>query len=430
MLECAALLRAGTLEPIGLVEALLDRSTRLDGDVAAWVRLLPDRARADALALTQEARNGRYRGPLHGVPIAIKDNFDTAGIETNVGSQLLRGRIPDADAAAVARLRAAGAIVLGKTAMTVFAAMDPAPTRNPWNLEHTPGGSSSGSAAAVAAMLAPAAIGSQTAGSIIRPAAYCGVVGMKPTYGAIDRNGLYPCAWSMDHAGPIARSVADCALLFEVMSGHSSLPITAGVAGLRVGVPASWFAAIATRETTQAFDDAMKALGEAGVLVEPIELPATFPAGIDAGIVAMYAEMAAVHARRYPSERDRYSWRLACLLDAGRAVSATDYLRSQQVRRVVSADLNAMLLGVDCIALPSTPAPAPRGLGATGDWRFNVPFSSSGHPALTVPVALSADGLPFGVQLVARYGGESLLFRIGAALEQQVDFPRSPFLDR
>ncbi len=430
VIECAASLRAGTLEPLELVGCLLDRSARLDGEVAAWARLTPERALDDALALTQEGRTGHFRGPLHGVPIAIKDNFDTAGIETNVGSQLLRGRVPVADAAAVARLRSAGAIVLGKTAMTVFAAMDPAPTRNPWHLAHTPGGSSSGSAAAVAAMLAPAAIGSQTAGSIIRPAAYCGVVGLKPTYGAIDRTGLYPCAWSMDHAGPIARSVSDCALLFAVMSGQSPRAITEGVTGLRVGVPSSWFGPIAASETMQVFDDAMRTLREAGVAVEPIALPATFTAGIDAGILTMYAEMATVHAQHYPLERDRYSWRLACLLDAGRAISATDYLRSQQVRRVACADLNALLLGVDCIAMPSTPAPAPRGLNATGDWRFNLPFSSTGHPALTIPVALSDDGLPIGVQLIARYGGESLLFRIGAALEQQVDFPRSPFLGR
>lgn len=428
--ECARAVRTGTSSPLAIVESLLERSERLDHDIQAWARLTPERALDEARALSQEAKEGRFRGPLHGVPVAIKDNFDTAGIETNVGSQLLRGRIPSDDAAAVARLRAAGAIVLGKTAMTVFAAMDPAPTRNPWNLAHTPGGSSSGSAAAVAAMLVPAAIGSQTAGSIIRPAAYCGVVGLKPTYGAIDRAGLYPCAWSMDHVGPLARSVADAALMFEAMTQQATQQGETSVRGLRIGVPTGWVTSMCTGDTLQAFERAMHALARAGASISSIDLPATFVAGVDAGIITMYAEMAAVHAERYPAERERYSWRLACLIDAGRAVSATDYLRAQQVRRAACADLSALLTRVDCLATPSTPAPAPRGLDATGDWRCNLPFSSLGNPVLTVPVALTADGMPIGVQLVGAYRGESTLFRIGSALEQQVAFPSSPFRNR
>lgn len=429
---CAAAdaIRGGRLEPAALVDALIDRIERLDPDLEAWVRVVGASARDDARRLGSEARAGQFRGPLHGVPVALKDNVYTAGIETNVGSPMLAGFVPDADAALVRRLRESGAIVLGKTAMTVFAAMDPAPTRNPWNVAHTPGGSSSGSAAAVSAYLAPLAVGSQTAGSIIRPAAYCGVVGLKPTYGAVERSGLFPCAWSMDHAGPIARTVADVALAFGVMAGVATSAPPSRLDGIVVGVPDRYFAAAATPDTMRALERAIGCIHAAGGRVVDLPLPQGFEAGVDAGVVTMYAEMAAVHRDRYRDERERYSWKLACLLDAGLAVSAADYLRAQQIRRIATAELSAALESIDCLITPSTPAPAPRGLNATGDWRFNLPFSATGHPALTVPVGLSADQLPLGVQLVARHQGEARLFRVGATIEAAVSMPPSPYRSR
>jgi aspartyl-tRNA(Asn)/glutamyl-tRNA(Gln) amidotransferase subunit A len=420
-------IRGGGLAPDELVEALLDRIERLDPELQAWARVVGASARDEARRLGSEARAGRIRGPLHGVPVALKDNTYTAGIETNVGSPLLSGFVPDADAALVHRLREGGAIVLGKTAMTVFAAMDPAPTRNPWNLAHTPGGSSSGSAAAVAAYQAPLAVGTQTAGSIIRPAAYCGVVGLKPTYGAVERAGVFPCAWSMDHAGPIARTVADAALAFSVMAGVALPAAPSGLEGIVVGVPDRYFTAAATLDTTTALDRVLAWIRNAGGRVIDLSLPPGFEAGIDAGVVTMYAEMAAVHRERYRDERARYSWKLACLLDAGLAVSAADYLRAQQIRRIATAELSAALESIDCLVTPSTPAPAPVGLGATGDWSYNLPFSATGHPALTVPVGLSADSLPIGVQLVARHHGETRLFRVGAAIEAAASMPPSPY---
>jgi Asp-tRNA(Asn)/Glu-tRNA(Gln) amidotransferase A subunit family amidase len=426
----ASAIGVGRLDPVELVDALLDRIERLDPDLQAWARVVGVQAREDARRLGREARSGQIRGPLHGVPIALKDNLYTAGIETNVGSPMLAGFVPDADAALVRRLRESGAIVLGKTAMTVFAAMDPAPTRNPWNLEHTPGGSSSGSAAAVSAYLAPVAVGSQTAGSIIRPAAYCGVVGLKPTYGAVDRSGLFPCAWSMDHAGPLARTVADAALAFGVMAGVPSPAVAADLDGIVVGVPDRYFAASSTADTTRALEQTLDWIRAAGGRVVEFPLPMGFEAGVDAGVITMYAEMAAVHRDRYRDERERFSWKLACLLDAGLAVSAADYLRAQQIRRIATAELSAALDSVDCLLTPSTPAPAPRGLGATGDWTFNLPFSATGHPALTVPVGLSAERLPLGAQLVARHHGEARLFRVGAAIEAAASMPPSPYRSR
>ncbi|TAK81773.1 MAG: amidase [Betaproteobacteria bacterium] len=403
-----------------LVRSLLERADHIDGDVKAWVRLARDSALREAARLDAEAAAGRLRGPLHGVPLAIKDIVYTAGIETNVGSTLLAGFVPAEDAPLVRRLREAGAIVLGKSAMTEFAAMDPAPTRNPWNLEHTPGGSSSGSAAAVAACLAPGAIGTQTAGSIIRPASYCGVVGLKPTYDAVERAGVFPCAWSMDHVGPMARSVEDVALLYATLAGDHKHP--AGEIDMRIGVADRYFYERADHDTRRAFEETVKTLTAAGARLVQVKLPPSFEAGVDAGIVTMYAEMAAVHRQRFSTQRERYGWKLACLLDAGGEVSAVDYLRAQQVRRIAGAELSSVLSQIQCLMTPSTPAPAPKGLGATGDWTHNLPFSSSGHPALTVPVSLSGAGLPISVQLAARHGGEERLFHCGSMIERLVNF--------
>lgn len=419
--DAARAIARRALTPTALVEALLARSGSVDGEVKAWARLAPESALRDAAALEAEAAGGRLRGPLHGVPLAIKDIIYTAGLETNVGSKLLAGFIPAQDAPLIRRLRAAGAIVLGKAAMTEFAAMDPAPTRNPWNLAHTPGGSSSGSAAALAAFLAPGALGTQTAGSIIRPASYCGVVGLKPTYDAVDRAGVFPCAWSMDHVGPLARSVEDVALLYGVMAAASG-EVQVREETLCVGIADRYFVERVDADTRRAFEAAVDGLKAAGARIVPVKLPPSFEAGVDAAVLTMYSEMAAVHRQRFAAERERYGWKLACLLDAGGQVSAADYLRAQQVRRIARDDLSRLLSAVDCLLTPSTPAPAPKGLGATGDWTHNLPFSSSGHPALSVPVGLSGAGLPIGVQLAARHGGEALLFRCGSLLERLVHF--------
>ena len=429
--QAAAAIRANEVEPLEMAQVLLARIERLDSQLHAFVRVDPQAVMREAQILQHEAAQGAWRGPLHGVPIAVKDILDTAGLETCAGSTLLAGRVPERDAEAVACLRRAGALVLGKTAMTEFAAMDPALTRNPWNLAHTPGGSSSGSAAAVAAFLAPGALGTQTAGSIIRPAAYCGVVGLKPTYDSVSRRGAFPCAWSMDHVGPMTRSVADAALLFAVIAGEANIQPPKGdnvvVAPLRIGISDRYFLDQADADTRRAFLGVVDSLSKAGADIAPLELPDVFEAGVDAGVITMYAEMAAAHRDRFATSRDQYGWKLQCLIDAGMQVRAVDYLRAQQVRGMAAGQLSCLLNTVDCLLTPSTPAPAPTGLEATGDWTLNLPFSSSGHPTLTVPVALSAGGMPIGVQLAARDHGEDRLFRVGVLIEQLVNFNSSPF---
>lgn len=430
--EAAAAIRARALSPVELTRALLARIDAHEPAIRAWVRLAPEPALAEAKDREAEAVAGRFRGPLHGVPLGIKDLFHTAGLETTAGSAVLEGFVPARDATAVRRLREAGAIVLGKTAMTVFAAMDPGPTRNPWNHAHTPGGSSSGSAAAVAALMCPAALGTQTAGSILRPAAYCGVVGLKPTYGLVSRSGVIPCAWSMDHVGPLARTVADAALVLETIAGADpddpsvtsrpvpaySQTLDAPAPPLTVGVPDRYFFDELSPEVKSAFEQALAALEVGGLRVEPVRLPPSFEAGVDAGIVVMYAELAAFHRSWFTTRGTDYPPRLAALIEAGLAVPAASYLRAQQVRRVAVRDLAPLFERVSVVATPATPTAAPAGLGFTGHWRYNLPFSATGHPALSLPMGFSSAGLPLGLQLVARHFAEPTLIMAGAAYER------------
>jgi aspartyl-tRNA(Asn)/glutamyl-tRNA(Gln) amidotransferase subunit A len=403
-----------------VLQALQARIARYDPSLRAWVRLAGEFAEVEAAACDEETARGSSRGALHGVPIAIKDNLDVAGLPTRAGSDMTDDLPAIEDAAAVKSLCAAGAIVLGKTAMTAFAAMDPAPTRNPWNGAHTPGGSSSGSAAAVAAQMCGAALGTQTAGSVLRPAAYCGVVGLKPTYGAVSREGLVPCAWSMDHIGVMARDVQDIELMFGAIAPRAPRA-SDGDTGLVVGIPDCGFE-IADADAALAFRRAIDVLAEAGVSVVSVELPDGFEALSAAGIVTMYAEMAAFHRELFSRRSVQYPPRLAVLVEAGLKLSASDYLNAQRIRHVETARLSSLLRGVTVLLTPTTATPAPLGQGSTGDWRFNLPFSISGHPAITLPCGLSLGGLPVGMQAVAAHGREDRLFSFGRLFQQHSDW--------
>jgi aspartyl-tRNA(Asn)/glutamyl-tRNA(Gln) amidotransferase subunit A len=403
------------------LHALLARIARYEPRLQAWAQLAGDAAEAEASSCDADTARGASRGPLHGVAIAIKDIIDVAGMPTRVGSDLTDCRRVTSDSEVVRKLRAAGAIVLGKTSMTAFAAMDPAPTRNPWNGDHTPGGSSSGSAAAVAAQMCAASLGTQTAGSVLRPAAYCGIVGLKPTYDAVSRKGLTPCAWSMDHIGVIARDAADVELLFGIL-GDAAMPIKSdGNAAPVIGIAQSHFDAT-DLDTAEAFKGAVDTLSGAGARVVPVRLPDGFEALAAAGIVTMYAEMAASHCDLFARRRDEYPPRLRVLVEAGLAVSAPDYIHAQRVRHRASAALSSLLAGVTVLLTPTTGAPAPAGQRSTGDWRFNIPFSTSGHPAITLPCGMSKNGLPIGVQAVAAHGREDRLFAVGKLFQRCSDW--------
>jgi aspartyl-tRNA(Asn)/glutamyl-tRNA(Gln) amidotransferase subunit A len=436
--EAAAEIASGRLSPLELVDATLDRLERVEPRVQAWARVRPDEARKAARRLTDLRASGTLVGPLHGIPVGLKDIFYTAGLETSCGSKIMAGFVPSYDATTVVRLRRAGAVVLGKTHTTEFASFDPSPARNPWNLEHTPGGSSSGSAAALAARMCHGALGSQTSGSICRPAAFCGIVGLKPTFGRVSRYGVHPLAWTLDHPGPMARTVRDVAILFDALAGADpndptsvSAPAPpraaaaladarasdAVVRGLRVGVPDRYFSDGLDPEAAAAYQDALRALGDLGCRVENIRLPELFDAAMDAHELIHHTEAAAVHADTYRARPDDYGHKLRAIIEAGFHVPAPSYVRAQQIRTLLIEGMRALMGDVDVIATPSAPGPAPAGLASTGSPVYNRPFSFLGFPSLTVPCGFTKAGLPLGIQFGGRPFEEVTLLTLAAAYE-------------
>ena len=421
--DAARLIRQRDLSPVALVESLLQRIERIEPQVQAWVTLDRSGALATAQTLEQEVASGRTRGPLHGVPVGIKDIYYTAGLRTTGGSRIYAEFVPGYDATAVARLREAGAIILGKTVTTEFATADPGPTRNPWNLAHTPGGSSSGSAAGVAARMMPVALGSQTGGSIQRPAAYCGVFGLKPTHGRVSGYGVFPVSWCLDHMGPLARSVTDIALVLQVIAGHdardpatSRAPVPDYVQAVqradrppRLGLLRQFFLERADPELRAHTEGIANRLAQAGAAVEEVKLPDSFRALLAAHRVLMQVEAAAVHAGLFRTHAELYRPRLRATIETGSLIPGTSYLQAQRIQRIVQQDMAALFEGVDFLLMPAAPGPAPRDLSTTGDPSFNSPSSFVGFPAITIPSGLNAVGLPLAIQFMGPAWAEERL---------------------
>jgi len=431
--EAARLIREGVITSEQLVEACLARVREVDEQVQAWTFLDPDYALAQARAADAWRSEGRATGPLHGVPVGIKDIFDTADMPTENGSVLYSGRTPSRDATAVSMLRAAGAVIMGKTVTTEFAYFSPGKTRNPHNPEHTPGGSSSGSAAAVAAGMVPLALGSQTNGSTIRPAAYCGVIGFKPTHGLISRQGILTLSRTLDHVGLFARTIEDIALLAEQLVGYDErdldtrprarIPFVA-VAAEEPPLP-PMFAFVKTpywervdEDTKEGFAELIEQLGEQ---VEEIEL---LPSAIDAwGLhrTIMEAEMAANLVREWDKGRDRLSEQLRVLLERGRSVRAIDYQRAlSRIAPIHESFVELFEQRYDVILTPAATGAAPRGLSSTGDPVFCTLWTLCGMPAISLPLLQSANELPLGVQLVGPRDGDARLLRTARWLAARV----------
>ena len=422
--EAARLIHDGVISSEQLIEACLARVREAEAQVQAWTFLDPDYALAQARALDQLRLEGKPIGPLHGVPIAIKDIFDTADMPTENGSVIYAGRTPSRDATAISLLRAAGAVIMGKTVTTEFAYFSPGKTRNPNNPEHTPGGSSSGSAAAVSANMAPLAIGSQTNGSTIRPAAYCGVIGFKPTHGLISRHRVSPLSRTLDHVGLFARSIGDIALLAEALIAYDEndpdtrprarIPFTAVAAEEPPLAPMLAF--IKTPMWQRADDDTQEGFAEIveqlGGQVEEVEL---FPSASDAWQwhqTIMSAEMAVNLDREWRQGRDRLSEQLRKQIEAGQKVSAVDYQRAlRQIDPIHESFVELFEQRYDAILTAAAPSAAPKGLAATGDPAFCTLWTLCGMPCITLPLLQSADGLPIGVQLVGPRGGDARLLR-------------------
>jgi Asp-tRNA(Asn)/Glu-tRNA(Gln) amidotransferase A subunit family amidase len=422
--DAAQQIRDGKLTSEELVQACLERIRALEPKVQAWAFLDEEHALAQARAADERKRSGEPVGALHGVPVGVKDIFDTADMPTENGTVLHQGRTPRSDAAAVSMLRAAGAVILGKTVTTECAYFAPGKTRNPHNPEHTPGGSSSGSAAAVAADMVPLALGSQTNGSVIRPAAFCGVYGFKPTHGLFPRTGVLQLSRTLDHVGLFARTIEDIALLAEQLAGyHEDDPDTRPRAHIpfqeiAAGEPPipPMLALIKTPhwermdgEAKEAFAELVEALGER---VEEVEL---FPSALEAWAwhkTIMEAEMAANLEREWRLGRDRLSEQLRSLIERGRETRAVDYQLALRSIGAAAGSFDELFMErYDAIVTPAALGTAPKGLGSTGDPAFCSLWTLLGMPALSLPLMQGANGLPLGVQLVGRKGFDARLMR-------------------
>lgn len=413
--EAARQIAERKLTAEALAKAYLDRVAARESVIGAWQYL--DREQALAEARQRDAEPPR--GPLHGVPIAVKDLIDTADMPTGYGSPIYRGHRPAADAACVALARAAGAVVLGKTVTTEFATFTPGKTANPRNPAHTPGGSSSGSAAAVADGMAPLAFGTQTAGSVIRPAAYCGVVGYKPSFGLISRAGVKPLADSLDTVGVLARSVDDAAFFAGVLAERPGLRHLAPPAHMpRFGLYRTPMWDEAEPSVAAALDRARAALERAGARVEEVAI-----APEHHGLTQAQDEIMGFETvRALADERIRHSAelspRLAQLLDAGMAVGADEYDRARALTETARAALAGFFDGHDAMLVPAAPGEAPRGLEYTGDPVFNRMWTLLGVPCATMPALWGENGLPLGVQLVGRMQDDLRLLTCAAFLER------------
>jgi Asp-tRNA(Asn)/Glu-tRNA(Gln) amidotransferase A subunit family amidase len=426
-------IRTGLLTAEELVGACLERVRQVEPTVQAWTFLDEAHALAQARQRDELKRSGQPIGPLHGVPVGIKDIIDTEDMPTENGTVLHEGRTPRGDAAVVRMLRAAGAVILGKTVTTECAYFSPGKTRNPHNPEHTPGGSSSGSAAAVAAAMAPLALGSQTAGSTIRPASFCGVYGFKPTHGLIARTGILQLSRTLDHVGMFSRSIEDLALLAEAIAGYDEGdPDTRPRARVPFRDIAAqepplepMFAFIRTPHWQRAEPDAKEAFAELiealGERVEEVEL---FPSAQDAWDwqkTIMEAEMAANLEPLWRAGKDRLSERLRALIERGCETRAIDYQRAVRAAPSVAESFDELFMErYDAILTLPAPGTAPKGLGATGDPVFCVLWTLLGMPAVSLPLMRGANGLPLGVQLVGRRGFDARLLRTARWLVERV----------
>jgi aspartyl-tRNA(Asn)/glutamyl-tRNA(Gln) amidotransferase subunit A len=431
LLEAARALRERKVSSVELTTESLHRIAR--SKLNAFLTVTADAALARAQSADDDLARGIDYGPLHGIPIAHKDAFFTKGVRTTAGSKVLADYIPDRDAEIVTRLNDAGAVMLGKTGLHELChgitSNNPhyGAVLNPWNVETIPGGSSGGSGAAVAAGLVFLATGTDTGGSVRIPASYCGVVGLKPTYGLLSCRGVMPLGFTLDHVGPLARTVRDAAVSFYAMLGRSADMALPNVTGMRIGVPENFFFEHLDPEVTLAVRRAVQTMASLGARVEEVSLPDAATLNTTGRMIQL-AEAATVW-RRFRHRRSEFGADVFALIQQGLLIPATDYLDAQRLRRVLAREFSKIWTQVDCLLTPATPVPAPRQGAATvraGDieedvriasTRLTRPFNALGWPALSLPCGFSEGGLPIGVQLMAAPKQEDTLLQAAAALE-------------
>lgn len=447
--ELGQKIKAGDISPIDAVDACLARIETTEPQLNAYVRVLGDEARAAAQQAENEISAGQWKGPLHGVPVALKDLYDLAGIPTTASSRVREHWTPDADSAAAERLKAAGAIVLGKTHTHEFAYGITTPTtRNPWDTQRTPGGSSGGSGATVASSGAFMAMGSDTAGSIRIPAGVCGTVGLKPTFGRVSRAGITSLSWGLDHAGPLTRTVEDAATCLQVLAGYDprdpgsvsepvpdfSAGLHDGIKGLRVGVPTNYFFDQLDGEVESAVRQAYEQLQTLGAELVEIALP--MPEQIVAVEFAiLLPEASDYHRQMLRESAGLYNDDVRVMLEAGEFVPATTYIRAQRVRNLLQQEFRKLYDQVDVIVAPTIAATAVKAGTESITWpdgtaeplisaytRFSLPGNVTGLPSLSVPCGFSSEGLPIGFQAIGRPLDEATVLRLGAAYESATDW--------
>ena len=436
--QASNLIGSRELSAVDLARSLLDRIENLEPSLKAWVYLDRAAVLAEAEARDKDIASGEG-GPLHGIPIGVKDIYYTAGIPTTACSRVYADFVPEYDAAPVSLLKRAGAIMLGKTVTTEFACMDPSPTVNPWNAAHTPGGSSSGSAVAVAAGMCPAALGSQTVGSVLRPASYNGVVGFKPSYGRVSRHGVIPVSWSLDTMGWMTRTVEDAALLLQVMAGpDDNDPVSSGAAtpdyaaalenpaAPKIGVIRQFFFDHADDETRQHTNAAVERLAESGAEVEELPLPPSMDTAIEDQQIIMAVEGSSFHEPMYRRQAMDYQPGIRAMIQRGLDTDAVTYSRAMERRRQFITDMRKLAGRVDILLTPSTPTPPLPDLTNTGNTMYQGPWTSCGLPAITLPSGLSASGVPLGLQLVGAYMGEAGLLAAARWCEEALQVRLRP----
>ena len=453
--ELSGLIRDKQVSPVEVVEAHLQRIEATEPTLNSFITLLPDHAMQAARRAESQIQAGNYRGPLHGIPVGLKDLFNTAGVRTTSGSRVLDNFIPTEDCTVAARFQQAGAILLGKLNMHQFAYgptgenFDYGHMHNPWNPEMVTGGSSGGSGSAAAACQCTITMGSDTGGSVRIPSALCGIVGLKPTYGLVSRAGLTPLSWCLDHPGPMVRTVEDAALAMNVIAGYDpkdqatvtrELPdytaaLTGSVEGLRIGVVREYFEAPVESRVEAAVRAALAQLAELGATITEVSFPMFADSQAISGTILM-SEAAAYHRDLLASDGDKLTPSVRLRLEAGLFVTAADYLKAQQGRARFNHEMSALFRNVDLLAGPTEPITAPpllAGEVAIGDrtvgttaalTQFTRPYNISGTPAISVPCGFTEEGMPIGLQLAGRPFDEPTVLRAAHAYEQACEWRR------
>ncbi|MDI4649521.1 amidase [Cohnella hashimotonis] len=441
--ELAQQIESRQLSPVELAEASIERAAGLNPKLNAFVTMTAELALAQARQAEEEIMRGAYRGPLHGIPIVHKDLYYTKGIRTTCSSKILADFVPDHDATTVAKLHAAGSVLLGKVQTHEFACgastSSPhfGPCLNPWNTDHVPGGSSGGSGAAVAAGIAYMGTGSDTGGSIRIPAACCGVVGIKPTYGRVSKHGVFPMVWSLDHAGPLTRSVKDASICLDIMSGfdakdESTVDLPApgmrdygdSLKGVKLGIPTEFYYENISADVEAALHAAMAKFRELGAEIVEVKLPMIHRAQGIAMAICL-GELSAIHEEWIATRPQDYGPDVRLMLESGKDLPASAYLQAQRARHLVVQDYLDALSGVDALLTPTTPITAPRAGDFEGSLqlaRLTMPTNLTGLPSLSMPCGFSPAGLPVNMQLIGRPFEEATVLGIGHVYEQNTDW--------